>query len=729
MIATATNNQQLMLQLDASVELLRRNLARGEVIVGEFERKATRDVDRFDDRLRRVGMQGLPNLERGLSFAGNALKGFAVGIVTAGAAAAGHRFLEIADEAKQIDAQLTLATRTFGNFSQAQADAQRIAADTRSSLSATTSLYGNFLRSSEQTGRSQAQAARATETFSKVLKIGGADANAAASATLQFGQALASGALRGDEFNSIAEASPRILKLLADSLDVPQGAVRKLAEEGKLTSDVLYKALTERKFTDAIDEEFRTLPKTFGEAVEQVNNAAITAFGAFDRGGEFSTAIANFVTDGADGFRDLADGAEQLGIDTRAILSGLHDAFEPMVQGALSAFGLIGDEAYSLKDDIADSLGLLDRMVNEGIASWNQAASAARTVTFSLLPGGAGMYPGVLPDTPIGYRSNMRDNFRRGAENSRIVSNARRLERENDKRFSNNNLPASAQETLDWYRGEGRFAPRRRTIAAPAGGTGGRRRSARGGGSRRSAQRDPLAELRSDLETSTYKINADLTEDGAGDLSKWLTQAGQDADRFLEEQVGLADRARDYRLEIEDEIAAAKDRLVEKERLAIYDSANLFETLFREGSTGLWEQFKAEGLRAVALIAAALIQGKSISAAIGIAGESSSFGSLLGFGGGRANGGGVSPGAWYQVGERGPEAFVPSVPGTILPTSVLRGGMGGSGAPIHFDLSNAVLTAELLVQMEDMANRTGGRLIGREMKRRDRAAERTFGGR
>lgn len=236
----------------------------------------------------------------------------------------------IGDEAKKLDAQLKLATAGFGTFAQAQEDAKRIADATRSDMSATVSLYANFIRASKELGATQSEAARATETFSKTLKISGADATQSASATLQFGQALAAGALRGDELNSILEASPRLARLLAEAMGQPIGQIKQLGQEGKLTSDKLLKALTDQKYTAGIDAEFKTLPLTVDDAMTKVQNASLAVFSAFDRGGQFSTMLANFIADGAEGFDDLVEAAENAGIEIRAIMEGLSGAFQPL---------------------------------------------------------------------------------------------------------------------------------------------------------------------------------------------------------------------------------------------------------------------------------------------------------------------------------------------------------------------------------------------------------------
>lgn len=279
------------------------------------------------------------------------------------AIAIAQAFLAVAERAKQMDSQLRLATATYGSFAQAQEDSRRIAQATRSGLEETTKLYGTFIRASQETGRSQAEAARATETFTKALKLGGAGAAETASATLQFSQALASGALRGDEFNSIMEASPRLSRLLATALGVPIGELRKMAEEGKITSDVLFKALTDTKFTAGIDNEFKQLPVTFDEAMTQIGNTATIVFGAFDRGGEFSTILANFVLDGANGFGDLEKSAEDFGIKVRAVIGGLSSVWDSFESAGSTAINSITAKLGPLFDYFRTNLKFFEPLL------------------------------------------------------------------------------------------------------------------------------------------------------------------------------------------------------------------------------------------------------------------------------------------------------------------------------------------------------------------------------
>jgi tape measure domain-containing protein len=310
-------------------------------------------------------------IEKGLDRAGAAVKGFVAVYAADKAIDGAKRYLELADAAKKMEAQLKLATAQMGNMGAAQRDVHNIAKETRAGLQETVDLYAKFLPAARDLGKGQTDAARATETFSKALKIGGADTNAAASATLQFGQALASGVLRGDEFNSVNEASPRIMRLLAESMGQPVGALRKMAEEGKLTSDVLFKALTDPRFTASIDAEFKELPTTFEQAKTLMENSLTDLIGAFDRGAGISDAIAEGLGEGTTMMDDLVRAAEEAGADIRATFAGLDNAFNPLGEGAASVFDAIRKDSEYTRETIGNLLRFIDKAHNAYAAADN----------------------------------------------------------------------------------------------------------------------------------------------------------------------------------------------------------------------------------------------------------------------------------------------------------------------------------------------------------------------
>src|SRR5690606_13272892 len=179
--------------------------------------------------------------------------------------------------------------------------------------------------------------ARSTETITKAFQISGATAAEAAGGLRQFLQGIQSGTLRGEELNSVLENAPRLARALADGLNVTIGQLREMGQAGQLTGQEVIAAL--EGASAQIDAEFRELPITFDQAMQQVENAATITFGAFDRGGAFSEMLANFITDGTRGFADLEQAAMETGIDIRSTFEGLADVFDPMLTAAQSIFG------------------------------------------------------------------------------------------------------------------------------------------------------------------------------------------------------------------------------------------------------------------------------------------------------------------------------------------------------------------------------------------------------
>ena len=114
------------------------------------------------------------------------------------------------------------------------------------------------------------------EQLNKLYKLGGASLEQQKAGTLQITQALASGVLRGDEFNSMMENAPLVAQKLAQHLGVGVGQLREMAKDGQLTGDALKNALLGSAV--ATNEEFARLPMTFGDMITQIKNVGMYAF-------------------------------------------------------------------------------------------------------------------------------------------------------------------------------------------------------------------------------------------------------------------------------------------------------------------------------------------------------------------------------------------------------------------------------------------------------------------
>lgn len=163
--------------------------------------------------------------------------------------------------------QLADVTETVFNITQ----------QTRSSLEATATLYSRLERATRSYGASASELAKLTTIINQGFIVSGATAQEAKNAVIQLSQGLASGALRGQEFNSVNEQGNRLIVALADSMGVTVGKMRELAAQGKLTTDVVVKGLLSQG--DAIGKEFANTTTTISQALEVAGNNITKFFG------------------------------------------------------------------------------------------------------------------------------------------------------------------------------------------------------------------------------------------------------------------------------------------------------------------------------------------------------------------------------------------------------------------------------------------------------------------
>jgi len=230
-----------------------------------------------DTRRLRDGERALGSLQQAGNRAENAL-GKLAGMLASVFAV--HKIIEYADSYTNLQNKLKLVTNSTVELGYATDEVAQIAKRTGQALGATGDLYFKISQNTEKLGVSMTDVSRITETFAKTLAISGASTQGAEAAILQFGQALASGVIRGDEFNSVAENAPAALDAFARALGVPKGELRKLAAEGMLTSDILISALQEQ--SQVVDDLYAKTDTTIGQASTKLKNSMILFVGQLD---------------------------------------------------------------------------------------------------------------------------------------------------------------------------------------------------------------------------------------------------------------------------------------------------------------------------------------------------------------------------------------------------------------------------------------------------------------
>jgi tape measure domain-containing protein len=177
----------------------------------------------------------------------------------------------LADEWSGVEARIGLATDSIEDQQRALKSLYASAQSSGQDYLATGDLFTSVSRNRKELGLGLDQSLQLTDTIGKLLTIGGGSAGSQQAALTQLGQALGSGVLRGDELNSILEQAPRLAQAVADAFGVSVGELRKLGQEGKLTSKALAEGLL--KLGKDIDAEFERMPKTFGRGATLIRNA------------------------------------------------------------------------------------------------------------------------------------------------------------------------------------------------------------------------------------------------------------------------------------------------------------------------------------------------------------------------------------------------------------------------------------------------------------------------
>ena len=221
-----------------------------------------------------------------------------------------REIINLGDEFTVLNNRLKAVTNSEQEAAAALEIVKQVASETRSDLAAVASLFSDITLATEEMGLTQQQVAQVATTFSQALKVSGADAGTAAGAIRQFGQALASGVLRGDEFNSINEANSKFMGEFAKALGVTRGELRDMAKEGVLTSEVILQAT--QRMASSVEADFGKTTTTIGESFTALKRSFLSLFGAVGEETGVFDGLAGAVEDLAKSIDALAGNTEAL---------------------------------------------------------------------------------------------------------------------------------------------------------------------------------------------------------------------------------------------------------------------------------------------------------------------------------------------------------------------------------------------------------------------------------
>lgn len=281
------------------------------------------------ERGSRVVKRNLEDIGGGATRAARGVQFLRQALVGLGSALLLRELTQMADTYTLITNRLRLVTSGTQNLADINERLFQSAQRTRTSYEATVDLYARVARNAGQLGLSQERLLGITETVNQAIRVSGGTAQEAAAGVRQFGQAIGSGALRGDELISVLENMPRLAQAIADGMGVTIGQLRELGAEGALTSDKIIAAL-EQTAPD-IAREFAQLTPTIGEAFTVLNNSALRFVGELDQALGISRAFAQAIILLANNMDLLANAALAAGVAFAAFkLAGF-------AQGAIAA--------------------------------------------------------------------------------------------------------------------------------------------------------------------------------------------------------------------------------------------------------------------------------------------------------------------------------------------------------------------------------------------------------
>lgn len=190
--------------------------------------------------------------------------------------------IKYADSFTELQNRLRLVTKSQEELKGSTEGVYRIAQTTSQSMDSVGQVYQRIAQNADALGLSLQDVEGLTEKVAKAVAISGASAAAAEAGLTQFGQALASGVLRGDEFNSVMEQLPGLADAIAKGLNVTKAELRAMAKDGKLSAEAVVDAL--EKASDFIESSFNTRVKTVSQSLVELENAVGKFFGELNEG-------------------------------------------------------------------------------------------------------------------------------------------------------------------------------------------------------------------------------------------------------------------------------------------------------------------------------------------------------------------------------------------------------------------------------------------------------------
>jgi lambda family phage tail tape measure protein len=324
-----------------------------------------------------------------------------------GGAAALGSVIRLADEYTNLNARVSLVTNSERQHAEVMDELAKTAMDTRVGLRATADVYTSLARNNEALALTQREIIDLTRTVNQSIAISGTSAVSAGFGLMQLGQAFGTGQLRGEELNSVLEQMPRLAQAIAQGLPdelVQQigvrtpGALKTLAEQGKLTVDIVLQSI--QRMAPVLEEEFRRMPLTVSQGFTVLRTGFQLFIAEFDKASGATQGLGRLLANIGRGLssREFVQFAADVGnvvADVASVIGdGLGQAFQFLRDNADTA-GTALQVVGSVLLGLMASRGLLNivRSLGSGLGLVGNLHPALRLVSLAAtVAGGALAY-------------------------------------------------------------------------------------------------------------------------------------------------------------------------------------------------------------------------------------------------------------------------------------------------------------------------------------------------
>lgn len=307
--------------------------------------QANNEVDQMADAYRRAAEQE-EVLNRGLrnsNSAASSMLGTVKNIVATLAAGAGLKALTgLSDKLTSTTARLSFIVDDGGSVDALEQKIMASAQRSRSYYMDTASAIASMGSNARRAFGNNDELIGFMELINKSFVIGGASAEGQSAAMLQLTQAMAAGALRGEELNSILENAPSIARAIESYMGIAEGSIKQYAEEGLVTAEVVKNAMFAS--ADEINAKFESMPMTWAQIATKMQNTALAAFdpvltrlNQVANSAQFNTVI-NGAINGLAMLATVATGVLDLLINGASFVVENWSWISPIVYGLVAAF-------------------------------------------------------------------------------------------------------------------------------------------------------------------------------------------------------------------------------------------------------------------------------------------------------------------------------------------------------------------------------------------------------